>query len=189
VIWVTPSRTSPRLGIHLPIQTTLEAEVIQFLGRDRYARGERAREGSRNGYYSTTIKATARPITLDRQRLPGPTSSSPTTCTVGRICEAIKVEFESWRTRDLSELRLDYLALDRSHFKLHPRARDHDRDRAGGSGDHHERTPPILVALASASWVSRRPSRLGRLGARSRGRGGTPGLIDSRVTRVAWSRK
>jgi len=29
------------------------------LGRDRYARGERSREGSRNGYCPTTIKTTA----------------------------------------------------------------------------------------------------------------------------------
>jgi transposase-like protein len=42
--------------------------------------------------------------------------------TVSRICEAIKDEFESWRARDLSGVSLDYLFLDRSHFKFHPGA-------------------------------------------------------------------
>jgi hypothetical protein len=40
--------------------------------------------------------------------------------TVSRICEAIKVEFDAWRTRDLSDVHLDYLFLDGSHFKFHP---------------------------------------------------------------------
>ena len=38
-----------RLATRLVMQAALEAEVTEFLGRDRYARGERAREGSRNG--------------------------------------------------------------------------------------------------------------------------------------------
>ncbi len=40
--------------------------------------------------------------------------------TVSRICEAIKDEFEAWRARDLSDVHLDYLFLDGSHFKFHP---------------------------------------------------------------------
>ena len=39
-----------RLSVRLVFQTALEPEVTQFLGRDRYARGERDREGMRNGY-------------------------------------------------------------------------------------------------------------------------------------------
>ena len=34
-----------RLGVRLLFQVALEAEVTEFLGRDRYARGERAHEG------------------------------------------------------------------------------------------------------------------------------------------------
>jgi len=60
-----------RLGVRLLMQAALEAEVTEFLGRDRYARGERAREGSRNGYCPTTIKTTAGPVTLDRPKLRG----------------------------------------------------------------------------------------------------------------------
>ena len=37
--------------------------------------------------------------------------------TVSRVCEAIKVEFETWQRRDLSGLELDYLFADGSHFK------------------------------------------------------------------------
>ena len=39
-----------RVGARLILQTALEAEVTEFLGRDRYARGDRARAGSRNGH-------------------------------------------------------------------------------------------------------------------------------------------
>jgi putative transposase len=42
--------------------------------------------------------------------------------TVSRICAAIAEEFAAWRTRDLSGMRLDYLFLDASHFKMHPGA-------------------------------------------------------------------
>jgi putative transposase len=42
--------------------------------------------------------------------------------TVSRICAAIGEEFAAWRTRDLSGVRLDYLFLDASHFKMHPGA-------------------------------------------------------------------
>jgi putative transposase len=60
-----------RLGARLLLQTALEAEVTEFLGRDRYARGERARAGHRNGHAELTVKTTAGPITLDRPKLRG----------------------------------------------------------------------------------------------------------------------
>jgi transposase-like protein len=156
-----------QLGIRLLMQTVLEAEVTEFLGRDRYVRGERARPGSRNGHCPTTIKTTSGPVTLDRPKLRGTDESfasrllgvgvcrtnaleslviasfvrglsvrdveaalaealgseaALSKSTVSRICEAIKDEFESWRTRDLSGVSLDYLFLDGSHFKFHPGA-------------------------------------------------------------------
>jgi putative transposase len=43
--------------------------------------------------------------------------------TVSRICSAIGEEFAAWRARDLSGVRLDYLFLDASHFKMHPARR------------------------------------------------------------------
>ena len=60
-----------RLGARLLLQSALEAEVTEFLGRDRYARGERARAGYRNGHTELTVKTTAGPITLARPRLRG----------------------------------------------------------------------------------------------------------------------
>ncbi len=53
------------------MQTAVEAEVTQFLGRDRYARAERVREGSRNGYCPSTVKTTAGPIEIARPKLRG----------------------------------------------------------------------------------------------------------------------
>ncbi len=47
-----------RAAVRLVFQSALEAEVTEFLGRERYARGEREREGSRNGYSPMAIKTT-----------------------------------------------------------------------------------------------------------------------------------
>jgi putative transposase len=60
-----------RLGARLLLQAALEAEVAEFLGRERYARGERARAGHRNGHQPVTVKTTAGPVTLDRPKLRG----------------------------------------------------------------------------------------------------------------------
>jgi putative transposase len=65
-----------RLGAKLIIQTVLEAEVTEFLGRARYQRTagcETANAGSRNGYCATTIKTTAGPVTVERPKLRGTT--------------------------------------------------------------------------------------------------------------------
>jgi putative transposase len=43
--------------------------------------------------------------------------------TVSRICQRLRAEFDVWRRRDLSGTRLDYLYLDGSFFKMHPKAR------------------------------------------------------------------
>ena len=65
-----------RLGARLIIQTAVEAEVEEFLGRARYqrvAQVEDARAGSRNGFCPTTIKTTAGPVTVQRPKLRGTT--------------------------------------------------------------------------------------------------------------------
>src|SRR5690348_14376981 len=63
-----------RLGAQLLMQAALEAEVTEFLGRDRYQRAAAcadARPGSRNGYREVTIKSTAGPVALARPKLRG----------------------------------------------------------------------------------------------------------------------
>lgn len=60
-----------RLGVRLLMQSAIEAEVTEFLGRERYAHGERARPGSRNGHCPTTVKTTAGPVTIERPKLRG----------------------------------------------------------------------------------------------------------------------
>ncbi len=67
-------RKLARLGAQLLMQAALEAEVTEFLGRERYARAavaEDARPGSRNGYRDATVKTTAGPVTLARPKLRG----------------------------------------------------------------------------------------------------------------------
>ena len=67
-----------RLGARLLLQTALEAEVGEFLGRNRYERRQRAkqaRSGSRNGYCPTTVKTTAGEVTLSRPKLRGTTEA------------------------------------------------------------------------------------------------------------------
>jgi transposase-like protein len=69
-----------RLGARLILQTALEAEVTAFLGRDRYARRDRARAGHRNGYNEMTVKTTAGPVELERPSCVAPTSASRRGC-------------------------------------------------------------------------------------------------------------
>lgn len=159
-----------RLGARLLLQTALETEVTEFLGRDRYQRREAAKpakDGSRNGYSPVTIKTSSGPVTLERPKLRGTTeafasrllgqgvtrtnaiesliiagyvrglstrdveaalaealgeSATVSKSTVSRVCEAIKTEFEAFKARDLSDVELEYLYLDGSHFKMHPGA-------------------------------------------------------------------
>jgi transposase-like protein len=60
-----------RLSVRLVMQAALEAEVGDFLGRERYARSEAARAGRRNGYNPITVKTTAGAVTLQRPKLRG----------------------------------------------------------------------------------------------------------------------
>src|SRR4249919_3591932 len=67
-----------RLGAQLLMQAALEAEVTQFLGRDRYQRAATvpdAQAGSRNGYRPVTVKTTAGPVQLERPKLRGTTAA------------------------------------------------------------------------------------------------------------------
>ncbi|RIK04173.1 MAG: IS256 family transposase [Acidobacteria bacterium] len=59
------------LATRLVMQAALEAEVTEFLGRERYGRGVRKRGGYRNGYAPATVKTTAGPVTLARPKLRG----------------------------------------------------------------------------------------------------------------------
>jgi transposase-like protein len=43
--------------------------------------------------------------------------------TASRICQRLRAEFDAWRRRDLSKAKIDYLFLDGSFFKMHPKAR------------------------------------------------------------------
>jgi putative transposase len=71
--------------------------------------------------------------------------------TVSRICSAIGEEFAAWRTRDLSRVRLDYLFLDASHFKMHPGAPAEPVLAAWGIDADGK---PVFVGLAPAASES-----------------------------------
>ena len=185
-----------QLGVRLLMQSVLEAEVTEFLGRERYARGERARAGYRNGYSPTTVKTTAGPVRLERPKVRGtlePFASrllgkhvtrtnaleslvisgwvrglsdrditaalgealgedaAVSKSTVSRICERLKGEFDQWKARDLSEVELDYLFIDASHFKMHDGARSEPVLVAYGITTEGN---PILVHLDGVSAES-----------------------------------
>ena len=185
-----------RLGARLILQTALEAEVTEFLGRDRYARGRRARVGSRNGYASTTVKTTAGPVELARPKLRGTDTAfasrllgkgvtrtnaleslviagyvrglstrdveasladalgpeaTLSKSTVSRVCTAIRDEFDTWRRRDLSDVELEYLYLDGSHFRYHDGARAEPVLAAWGITTTGA---PVFIALDAASSES-----------------------------------
>ena len=65
-----PEEVAP-LGVALLFQSAFEAEITEFLGRERYVRGERAHEGLRNGYSPITVKTSAGPIRIERPKLRG----------------------------------------------------------------------------------------------------------------------
>ena len=185
-----------RLGVRLLIQTAVESEVTEFFGRERYARGERARPGSRNGHCPTTIKTTAGPVTIDRPKLRGTdeafasrllgvrvcrtnaleslviagfvrglsvrdveatlsealgSEATLSKSTVSRVCEAIKTEFDLWKKRDLSDIALEYLFLDGSHFRYHDGARAEPVLAAWGMTTEGR---PVLVGLEPGSSES-----------------------------------
>ena len=71
--------------------------------------------------------------------------------TVSRICAAIGEEFAAWRTRDLSGVRVDYLFLDASHFKMHPGAPAEPVLAAWGIDVDGK---PVFVGLAPAASES-----------------------------------
>ena len=43
--------------------------------------------------------------------------------TASRICQRLRAEFDAWDKRDLSGVKVDYLYLDGSYFKMHPKAK------------------------------------------------------------------
>ena len=71
--------------------------------------------------------------------------------TVSRICQRIRDEFEQWRHRDLSGVRLDYLFLDGSHFRMHAGAPAEPVLAAWGIDTDGR---PVFVGLAPAASES-----------------------------------
>jgi transposase-like protein len=181
------------------LQTVLEAEIAEFLGRNRYERRaatKDARAGSRNGYSDLTVKTTAGPVALKRQKLRntadkftsrllgkgvtrtnalesrviasyvrglstrdveaalaealGP-EASMSKSTVSRVCAAIKDEFKVFKEKDLSDVELEYLFLDGSHFKFHTGAKSEPVLVAWGITSTGK---PVLLHLAPGSSES-----------------------------------
>jgi transposase-like protein len=187
-----------RLSVRLMMQTAIEAEVDEFLGRARYQRrADEDRPGSRNGWQPpATVKTTMGPVELQRPKLRdtdeafcsrlfgagvtrtnaleslvisgwvrglsdrdieaalaevlGP-EAALSRSTVSRICQRIRDEFDAWRHRDLSDVRLDYLFLDGSHFKMHPGAPAEPVLAAWGFDTDGK---PVFVGLAAAASES-----------------------------------
>jgi putative transposase len=138
------------------LQVHIEEEATEFLGRGRYARGQRVRAGLRNGYEATGIQTEAGLISLQVPQLRGTEErfGSPlltrlgkrsddledlvrgmyvrglstmdvgdlyedtfgesrlSKSTVSRITTRLNADFEEWKKRDLSELKVVYLFLD-----------------------------------------------------------------------------
>jgi len=63
--------------------------------------------------------------------------------TVSSVCEQIKGEYDAWARRRLDEVTLDYLFLDASFFRMHPRS------------------PPELVLAAWGITTSGKPAFIG----------------------------
>ena len=86
--------------------------------------------------------------------------------TVSRICEAIRDEFDTWKTRDLSGVELDYFFADGSYFKMHPGACL--LSRCSSPGPSPLTGKPVFLGLEPG--FGREPRRLGLLLPRAQGR-------------------
>jgi putative transposase len=71
--------------------------------------------------------------------------------TVSRICQAIRDEFAVWSTRRLDDVVLDYLFLDASNFKMHPKAPAEPVLAAWGITTEGK---PVFIGLAPAGSES-----------------------------------
>lgn len=60
-----------REGARLMLETALEMEIEEFLGRKRYQRGGRTRPGYRNGVSTRTVKTLAGEVTVRKPKLRG----------------------------------------------------------------------------------------------------------------------
>jgi Transposase, Mutator family len=79
---------------------------------------------------------------------------------VSRICQRIRDEFDAWKTRDLSGVRLDYLFLDGSQCRMHAGAPAEPVLAAWGIDTDGR---PVFVGLAPGRLgVDRRLGRLPR---------------------------
>jgi putative transposase len=68
--------------------------------------------------------------------------------TVSRVCQALRDEFDAWRSRRLDDVELDYLYLDGSHFKMHTGTRAEPVLAAWGITTAGK---PVLIGLDAAA--------------------------------------
>jgi putative transposase len=80
----------------------------------------------------------------------GPTATVSKS-TVSRVCEQIQTEFDTWRSRRLDDVELDYLFLDGSHFKYHANAGAEPVLAAWGITTDGK---PVFIGLDAASSES-----------------------------------
>jgi len=71
--------------------------------------------------------------------------------TVSRICQRIRAEFEAFKARSLADVRLDYLFLDASHFRMHVGAKAEPVLAAWGIDTDGK---PVFVGLGPAATES-----------------------------------
>ncbi|MEU6881428.1 transposase [Streptomyces sp. NPDC046712] len=71
--------------------------------------------------------------------------------TLAAVCTRIRDEFDAWRRRDRSGLRLDYLFLDASHFKMHA---GHTAEPVLAAWGITTDGKPVFVGLDSANSES-----------------------------------
>jgi putative transposase len=74
--------------------------------------------------------------------------------TVSRSCQAIKDEFDAWKTRDLGGIELESLFPDGSHFRLHPGA---PAEPVLATWGITTRGSPVLLGLAPGAHEGHDP--------------------------------
>ena len=108
-----------RLGVRLLMQTAIEAEVTELLGRERHSLGERIRAGSRNGHCPTTVKSTAGTVRIDRPKLRDPDGAFASRLLGVGVCRTSALEalviagfVRSLSVRDVEAILVDALGAE-----------------------------------------------------------------------------
>jgi hypothetical protein len=177
-----------RLGARLLLQTALEVEVTEFLGRDRYARGERARAGHRNGHAELTSSPPPGPSPWRGPSCAARASRSPPGCWAR--ARPAPTRWSRWSSPDSSAACRSAMSKPRWRTRSGHRQRCRSRPSARSAKRSRTSSPPgasggwTTSSSTICTWTARISSCTP---ARVPSRSWSPGPSPPMVRRCCWA--